>query len=408
MAFQRMELENNQSPMKTAYKDQTREQLIEQLEKKDRLLEAWTREREDEETLKFAWAGNLGHWYWDVQANQVTFNPLKAMNLGYAKSDIPENCDYQFFTDKLHPDDYEPVMQNMRDHLYGKTPAYEVEYRIQAKTGEWKWYYDRGTVTKRDPAGKPLFLAGIVFDISERKAMQEKQQVLIRSLSQQMRTQENFFSILLHDLRTPLSNVIGFAELLSEGSKEGDDPHSVAEFADIILKAANQAFEITASLIEWGKAKTLAVDNKQHTALRELVFEVFHEFDAMLVAKNITAANEVPAAASVLTNKAVLKIALRNFVSNALKYSFSGKAIRISYENEMLSIIDEGLGMTKNQLDSLFTATAGSTRGTNNEKGNGIGLVLVHELLAKTNIDLSIKSAVNQGTTVTLQFRNGA
>lgn len=124
---------------------------------------------ENEEQINFSWTGNLGHWYWDVKNNEVRFNDLKALALGYTKEELPEKIDYQFFTDKLHPDDYEGVMQNMRDHMMGLTGVYEVEYRIRTKEGRWKWFYDRGKVTRRDAAGKPVFLAGIVFDVTRQK-----------------------------------------------------------------------------------------------------------------------------------------------------------------------------------------------------------------------------------------------
>lgn len=135
--------------------------------------------------LNYAWAGSLGHWYWDYATNIVTFNPLKVLALGYKPEDIKEEVDYQFFTSKLHPDDYERVMANMIEHLKGISPAYEVEYRIKTITGDYIWYYDRGVVTKRDKDGKPLFLSGIVFDISEKKKYQEELEEKNRILSEQ-------------------------------------------------------------------------------------------------------------------------------------------------------------------------------------------------------------------------------
>jgi PAS domain S-box-containing protein len=63
-------------------------------------------------------------------------------------------------------------MDIMLDHLHGKTPVYEAEYRIRAKDGRYRWYYDRGKVTRYDADGKPVFLSGIVFDITEKKATQ--------------------------------------------------------------------------------------------------------------------------------------------------------------------------------------------------------------------------------------------
>jgi diguanylate cyclase (GGDEF)-like protein len=65
-------------------------------------------------------------------------------------------------------------MEAMRRHMNGEAPVYEVEYRIKTKSGEWKWFKDRGKVTQRDEKGKPLFAAGIVFDITEEKKKEEQ------------------------------------------------------------------------------------------------------------------------------------------------------------------------------------------------------------------------------------------
>jgi len=132
------------------------------------------KEKEDKELMEFPWVGNLGQWYWMVQSNEVEFNERKVTNLGYDIEELPEKVGFDFFTDKLHPDDYERVMNNMRSHLANKSDVYEVEYRILAKDGNYVWYYDRGKVTKRDVDGKPVLLAGIVFDISKSKKMESQ------------------------------------------------------------------------------------------------------------------------------------------------------------------------------------------------------------------------------------------
>ncbi|MDD3747150.1 MAG: diguanylate cyclase [Anaerostipes sp.] len=156
------------------YTDFSHEQLLERINELELLNGQLLMEREQDTKLEYGWTGNLGHWYWNVKTNSVTFNPLKITTLGYEKSEIPENVTYQFFTDKLHPEDYQKTMDVMMDHLYGKVNVYEVEYRIQTKDGDYKWYYDRGKITKYDEDGKPLFLAGIVFDITEKKRLQEE------------------------------------------------------------------------------------------------------------------------------------------------------------------------------------------------------------------------------------------
>jgi len=158
--------------IKLDYNDLTREQLLQTIEELKMLNRQLLEEKEQEIGLDYSWTGNLGHWYWNIKTNNVTFNSLKVIALGYKKEEIPEKVTFQFFTEKLHPDDYQHTMEAMMEHLYGRASVYEVEYRIRTKDGKYKWYYDRGTITQRDKEGKPIFLAGIVFDITEKKEMQ--------------------------------------------------------------------------------------------------------------------------------------------------------------------------------------------------------------------------------------------
>ncbi len=151
------------------YSEFSRKQLLDRISDLEMLTRELLKEKEQETRLEYAWTGNLGHWYWNIKTNEVTFNPLKVLTLGYDKSEIPEHVTYQFFTDKLHPEDFQKTMEAMRDHLYGKADVYEAEYRIKAKDGSYKWYYDRGKITQFNDQGKPTFLAGIVFDITEKK-----------------------------------------------------------------------------------------------------------------------------------------------------------------------------------------------------------------------------------------------
>ena len=153
------------------YDNYSREELLARIESLEMLTRELLKEKEQETRLEYAWTGNLGHWYWNIKTNEVTFNPLKVTALGYNKNEIPEHVPYQFFTERLHPDDYQRTMDAMLDHLYGRADVYEVEYRIQAKDGTFKWYYDRGKITQRSETGKPTFLAGIVFDITEKKKL---------------------------------------------------------------------------------------------------------------------------------------------------------------------------------------------------------------------------------------------
>lgn len=150
----------------------TREELIDRIKELEDLVEALKEEKNQEELLKFSWIGNLGHWYWNVKTDKLICNDKKITTLGYEIDEIAEDIGFEFFTSKLHPEDYERVMDDMRQHLQGNKDAYEVEYRIQTKDGKWKWYYDRGMITKTDGENEPIIVAGIVFDITKKKEME--------------------------------------------------------------------------------------------------------------------------------------------------------------------------------------------------------------------------------------------
>lgn len=153
--------------MKDNYANWSRQDLIDHIE----LLEAKLKNENDFLILNFPWAGNLGQWVWHYDRNVVFFNDKKATQIGYDPASIG-SIGFEFFTSKLHPEDYDRVMENMKNHLSGVTPAYEVEYRIRHRDGHYIWYYDRGTVTKRDQHGHPVLIEGIVFDISESKKLE--------------------------------------------------------------------------------------------------------------------------------------------------------------------------------------------------------------------------------------------
>lgn len=191
-------------------------------------------EKEQETRLEYAWTGNLGHWYWNIKTNEVTFNPLKVITLGYDKSEIPEHVSYQFFTDKLHPEDYKKTMDAMYDHLYGKKDVYEVEYRIKAKDGTYKWYYDRGKITQYDENGKPSFLAGIVFDITEKKETQLELECKNKILSEMSST----------DGLTKIGNHRALIEHLKVGiaeAKQNSIPLSITMFDIDNFKKVNDS-----------------------------------------------------------------------------------------------------------------------------------------------------------------------
>jgi len=164
-----------------------------QLREREAELEA-SRERLELALL----SGSMGWWEWNVESGLVDCSDSKITMLGYSVEGFPRTV--EAFTTKIHPEDYERVMDNMRQHLEGKTPAYDVEYRIQRSDGTFIWYWDKGQIVSRTKHGRPLRLTGIVINVDRRKLSEialkdalEDREVLIREVHH--RVKNNFQTI---------------------------------------------------------------------------------------------------------------------------------------------------------------------------------------------------------------------
>ncbi len=109
--------------------------------------------------------GNMAWWEWNIETGAVSMHEKKATMLGYTLKEFP--TDVYEICKLIHPEDYEKTMQHMRDHLEGRTKAYDTIYRIKTKDGNYKWYHDKGGIVEWDKRGKPMMLVGIVNDVTE-------------------------------------------------------------------------------------------------------------------------------------------------------------------------------------------------------------------------------------------------
>ncbi len=148
---------------------------------------------ESEERLKMVLDGSKdGFWDWDILHGRVDFSSRWLEMLGYAADDLePTVIDWKSL---VHGDDLPSVIRLLTEHLKGRTPFYELEYRLRMKGGGWKWVLNRGKVVRRDPDGKPLRAAGTHTDITDRKqaevALYERTEILNQEVVQRRMGQE--------------------------------------------------------------------------------------------------------------------------------------------------------------------------------------------------------------------------
>jgi PAS domain S-box-containing protein len=116
-------------------------------------------------------AGNIAWWEMDWKTGNVIFDERKAQMLGYP---VEQFSHYSDFTQLVHPDDYQPIMQAMRDLISGINKQYDVDYRIRTHNGEYLWFHDIGAISDYASDGSPSKVTGLVIDITGRKQAEEK------------------------------------------------------------------------------------------------------------------------------------------------------------------------------------------------------------------------------------------
>ncbi len=127
-----------------------------------------------EERLKFAIeASNDGVWDYQVDTGQSYYNSRWFTMLGYEPGEL-EGTPGFFESQLVHPDDLPRFEQAWADHMEGRTPTYEIELRVRAKTGEWIWILARGKIVSRDENNAPVRVVGTHVDISVRKRIEEQ------------------------------------------------------------------------------------------------------------------------------------------------------------------------------------------------------------------------------------------
>lgn len=125
-----------------------------------------------------------GVFNWHIATGKISVSPQWLQMLGYQPSTF--HVDREALEKLIHPDDLPYVHQTLRDHVEGRTPRYQSEYRVWASNGTWKWVLDRGSVVERDEQGQPLRLTSVYTDITERKHTEETLRKEYRSLEEHL------------------------------------------------------------------------------------------------------------------------------------------------------------------------------------------------------------------------------
>ena len=221
-----------------------------------------------------------------------------------------------------------------------------------------------------------------------------------------------FFSIIAHDLRSPLNNLYAVLELQKKGLI---DEHNFSKFIENIKESLMGCLTLFDNLINWAKLgiEKGSILNVSTFSANEVIQEIFTLKKTVCAAKNINLQHEITDHRLIHTDIDFVKLVLRNFLQNAIKFSPVGSIIHVKVSphaehknNIVISVQDQGMGMPEEKANRLFTnmATDNISIGTAGEKGSGVGLFICKEFADKIGATLMVKSSLGMGSTFSIEI----
>lgn len=249
-----------------------------------------------------------------------------------------------------------------------------------------------------------IYVMLIFHDIVKRKEAEALVELKNTELKQHITTKDKLFSIISHDLKNPLTGIVGFAEVVKDELPEDSDGQLI-KFMDIIIRSADSMVYLINNLLHWSRIQQGAIQPKFN---KIKIYDVAErEFELLFTAANnkkIDLINAIDFDTLAYGDGEMISTVIRNLVSNAIKFTPNEGSVTVSSsEDESLikiSIADTGVGMPKDVAEKLFQINNEIQRnGTAGEKGTGLGLVICKDFVEQNNGKIWVESTIDVGTT---------
>ncbi len=220
-----------------------------------------------------------------------------------------------------------------------------------------------------------------------------------KELKQTLEMKEKVFSIIAHDLRSPVASLVQYSELMLEKFRDTDNTKIITE----LQRLSSSSLDLIENLLHWGRQQRMNIQYQPETVrIIEVIDDIHMLMKYALDEKKITLDVEIPPELKAWCDRTLLHICLRNVLSNAIKFTPLHGNINVSFstENEKVTITiqDSGIGIDKERLERILHDNVDSTLGTSGEKGTGLGLVVVRDMTKINKGTFSMESKPGRGT----------
>lgn len=320
--------------------------------------------------------------------------------LGYTPEEFSSTP--EFWVTLLHPDEKELILGGVDETL--KTGVSKsIEYRMKSKHGDWVWVRDEAILIK-DEYGKPLYIQGVYFNITEIKEAQSQREKLIRELENKNSELERFTYTVSHDLKAPLITMSGFLGYLIEDAKKGNLQRLESD-VNRILDANLKMQRLLDELLELSRIGRL-MNTPEVLSFEEIIIEALSIVESQLKEKQIEVIvdKNLP---TIYGDKIRLIEVVQNLVDNAVKFmgEQSKPKIELGVQDEnnqhIFFVKDNGMG-----IDPAYHAKVFELFHKLNAIGTGIGLALVKRIIEVHGGKIWVESELGKGATFYFTLSN--
>lgn len=337
-------------------------------------------------------ATKAGIYEWNIETGYLYLSPQWRQLLGYGDE---QEIDYDFFLGMVHPEDVQKTTKSFESATM-RGGAYQNELRLKKADGTYCWFLDSGIVQKT--MNRPSLAVGSIIDINNRKVAETEiinQNIALQKANDEL---DRFVYSASHDLRAPLSTLLGLIELM----RMSTNPQEYQEYFDLMTKRINDMEGFIAEVTDYSRNTRLELTFRE-VNLAKVIEDLIYSFETMAEQAKVGIETKIEPDLVLVTDETRLRVVLNNLLANAIKYAYSKrekKFVRIKADKSdnkvAISIEDNGMGIADEfkgkVFDMFFRASEDST-------GSGLGLYIVKETLDKLNGEISFTTEVRKGTT---------
>jgi signal transduction histidine kinase len=227
-----------------------------------------------------------------------------------------------------------------------------------------------------------------------------------KELAELNQVKNKMFSVIAHDLKTPMYALRNLFVNMQQQQMSAKD---IKDLVPGIINEMNFATSLMENLLVWARDQMKNASAKpEQLDVAPMIIEVFKLLRLQAASKKITLVSDVKSPAACYADREMVNLVLRNLLSNAIKFTPPNGSITLNTSctsaRIQVSVTDTGIGMSEANIGQLFHNDYFSTRGTNDESGTGVGLLLCKDFLEKNNGTISVTSVPGAGSVFTFEL----